>query len=52
MHVVQLQGSVYDLPSKLGLEATDTVFLASDITRLALQCRKQGAANWGNKSKK
>lgn len=44
MQVVQLQGSVYDLPSQLGLEATDTVFLASDITRLALQSRKQGAA--------
>ena len=44
MQVVQLQGSVYDLPSQLGLDASDTVFLASDSTRLALQCRKQGAA--------
>ncbi|MFY7991487.1 MAG: AAC(3) family N-acetyltransferase [Fluviicola sp.] len=44
MSVVKLQGSVYDLSKQLDLSPSDTVFLASDITRLALIAKKQGEA--------
>lgn len=44
MQAIPLQGSVYDLPAQLGLKSDDTVFLASDITRLALVARKEGEA--------